>query len=152
MDAIYWQKHWQGLADQDFLREVATVVQQPAFVLDGNHSKTNPIKWSAIDTVIWIDLGFWRTFSQVLQRSIKRSISGKEVWPGTGNKETFKRNFFSSQSVIWWMLKNYWKTKTKYRALLKSNTLSHCTIIHLTSRKATESFLANAVKSEDFKR
>lgn len=117
MDAMFWQRNWKEIKTSAFLALVTDAVNQPSFVLDGNHSITNPIKWSSVDTVIWLDIGFWRTFSQILIRSFSRSCSNTEIWDGTGNKESFRRNFLSSKSVILWMLKNYWKTKAKYRML-----------------------------------
>lgn len=141
MDAIFWQQNWQGLNTSDFLALVTDAVNQPLFVLDGNHSKTNQVKWSAVDTIIWIDLGFWRTFSQILSRSFSRAFSKSEIWYGTGNKESFYRNFFSSDSVVLWMLKNYWKTKTKYRIQFQHQSATNIRLIRLTSRAEIDAFL-----------
>lgn len=147
MDAILWQPDWQQLENAAFLLAIQEIVSQPSFVLDGNHSKTSSIKWSAIDTIIWLDLGFWRTFLQVLMRSIKRAHTQQEIWEGTGNKESFRRNFFTSKSVILWMLKNYWKTKSKYRILFKEKSSSNITLVRLTSRADVEAFLRNVERT-----
>lgn len=148
MDAILWQQDWKQLDASEFILTIEDVVNQPSFVLDGNHSKTNGVKWAAVDTIIWLDLGFWRTFTQIVQRSILRSYSHAEIWEGTGNKESFHRNFFSSKSVIWWMLKNYWKTKSKYRILFKNKSLVGMWRVRLTSRSQVEAFLINVKQNK----
>lgn len=141
MDAIFWQQNWQGLETADFLAKVKEAINQATFVLDGNHSKTNKVKWHVVDTIIWLDLGFWRTFSQIIRRSISRSFSKTEIWQGTGNKESFHRNFLSSESVVLWMLKNYWKTKAKYRILFQEKSQTNINLVHLTSWSEVEAFL-----------
>jgi adenylate kinase family enzyme len=143
LDAIYWQRNWRGIETSDFLKRVITEVNQPYFVLDGNHSKTNEVKWSAVDTVIWLDMGFWLTFWQVLSRSFWRSLYQNEIWQGTGNKESFVRNFLSKDSVILWMLKNYWKTKRKYRALFRSDLSKTITLVRLRTRHEAYEFINN---------
>ncbi|MEP1871718.1 MAG: adenylate kinase [Paraglaciecola sp.] len=147
MDAMLWQPDWQPLDTSEFVMTIQEIISNPSFVLDGNHSKTNSVKWSVVDTIIWLDLGFWRTFTQILRRSIKRSYARSEIWAGTGNKESFYRSFFSSESVIWWMLKNYWKTKSKYRNLFKEKSSSNMRLIRLRSRAEVEAFLVKIRRS-----
>lgn len=64
------------------------------WVLDGNYTRTIPIKWENVTTVIWLDLPFLKTVYQSIKRTLKRSITGKEIWPETGNKESLRESFF----------------------------------------------------------
>lgn len=144
MDALFWLPNWQHLSNDAFMELLTAHLTQEAWVLDGNQSATNALKWQYVDTIIWLDYSFWRTFKQIVSRSLVRSFSHKEVWEGTGNTESFRRNFFSKDSVILWMLKNYLKTKKKYGELFSSKapSVQHITKIRLTSPKAAEQFIA----------
>ena len=42
-----------------------------------------------VECVVWLDYSFARTMSQSLGRVIGRSLRGQEIWPGTGNRESF---------------------------------------------------------------
>lgn len=147
MDAVFWLPNWQYLELEDFIAALKPLLEQESWVLDGNQSKTNSFKWQYVDTIVWLDYGFFRTFKQILVRSIKRAYSKQEVWQGTGNKESFTRNFFSSDSVVLWMLNNYWKTKKKYAKLFSSPSTQEIKCVRITSPKQAEEFLANAAGS-----
>lgn len=144
MDAVFWLPNWEHLETEDFLIKLQALMEQEVWVLDGNQSKTNSLKWQYVDTVIWLDYSFFHTFKQIFMRSFKRSWSKQEIWEGTGNKESFRRNFFSSESVILWMLQNYWKTKHKYAKLFASELANNVTLVRFKSPKQAELFLANA--------
>lgn len=144
MDAVFWLPDWEHLETDDFLSQLQSLLAQDAWVLDGNQSKTNALKWQYVDTIIWLDYPFFHTFKQILFRSFKRSWSKQELWAGTGNTESFRRNFLSSDSVILWMLQNYWKTKQKYTKLFASELRDKVKFVHIKSPKQAELFLANA--------
>jgi adenylate kinase family enzyme len=143
MDTLFWLPNWEHLENDEFLFLLEAHLEKASWVLDGNQSKTNHLKWQYVDTIIWLDYSFYHTFKQIVVRSIKRSFSQKELWAGTGNTESFRRNFFSSDSVILWMLQNYWKTKRKYATLFASQTLKDVRLVRLTSPQQAEQFLAN---------
>jgi adenylate kinase family enzyme len=144
MDAVFWLPKWEHLDTENFLLKLQSLMEQEVWVLDGNQSKTNSLKWQYVDTIVWLDYNFFHTFKQMLIRSVKRSWSKQEIWEGTGNTESFRRNFFSSESVILWMLQNYWKTKRKYAKLFASELANNVRLVHIKSPKQAELFLANA--------
>ncbi len=153
MDAVFWLPNWNHLATQDFLNELKPMLEQEAWVLDGNQSKTNHLKWQYVDTIIWLDFTFLLTFKQILLRSFNRAYTKQEIWAGTGNNESFKRNFFSSRSVVLWMLQNYWKTKRKYTKLFASELANHVELVRITSPNQAELFLADlGAANENIKR
>lgn len=133
MDQIYWKKNWSEPEDETFFKELHKALEQDSWVLDGNYTRTNTIKWDRCDTVIWLDYSFLRTFSQIIFRSISRALTQKELWLGTGNRESFRRSFFSKESVILWMITNYKKNRVKYKKIMQSNDYPHITFLHIKS-------------------
>jgi hypothetical protein len=56
--------------------------------------------------VVWVDYGFARTLWQAVTRAIKRAWH-KQALARNGNKESFRRAFFSRESIIIWTIKTW---------------------------------------------
>ncbi|MEO1449965.1 MAG: shikimate kinase [Bacteroidota bacterium] len=141
MDALFWQANWTETPDKDFFPKVQAALDQETWVLDGNYTRTIPIKWEHADTAIWIDLSFWRTLYQVSRRTMIRLFSGVELWPGTNNRQTLQ-TFFSKHNIILWSLRNYFPTRRKYLRMMVDPAYSHIRFVHLSGRKAVRTYLA----------
>ena len=102
MDQLYWKADWEEPDRRDYHARIETVVAEPEWVLDGNYRRTCPIKWPRTEVMVFLDLPLLLTVQRLIRRSWQRGTSGQELWPGTGNRETLRRSFFSSDSVIWW--------------------------------------------------
>ncbi len=148
MDALNWKPNWQEASNQEFVDCLTQACSVDAWVLDGNYSRTNEFKWQRVDTIIWIDYGFMRTFFQVVKRSFHRAWTQTEVWKGTGNRESFKRSFFSSESVIHWMLINYRRNKKRYAKLMANPPNSNIKCIHIKSVNDAKNFLVAQRKKQ----
>ncbi len=140
MDQVYWGKNWAEPDDNTFFNKLESRLKSECWVLDGNYSRTNHIKWREADTIIWIDFSFSRTLFQAIKRAIKRIISQQELWPGTGNKETLGK-LFSGDSIVLWTLKCYHNNKIRYSKLPQLPDLKHISIIRLKTPQACEDYL-----------
>ncbi|MEZ5043804.1 MAG: shikimate kinase [Saprospiraceae bacterium] len=140
MDAIFWEKDWNMPKDKVFFQKLKMALKQEKWVLDGNYSRTNDLKWKEVDTIIWIDFSFARTFYQAIRRAINRVITKKELWPGTGNRESFKQ-LLSKDSIVWWTLKTYKRNRVKYLKVMDNPNYKHIEFIHLKTPKACKEFL-----------
>lgn len=87
LDRLYWRPNWQGAPDEAFFAAIAAATATPGWVLDGNYNRSRSVKWRAVDLVIWVDYGFWRTLRQAVWRAASRAWRHQELWPGTGNCE-----------------------------------------------------------------
>ncbi len=141
LDELHWLPDWKGRTDEELFPLLKEELSCDSWVLDGNYKRTEKIKWSEVDLVVWVDLPFWRTFKQVLWRSIKRAISGKVLWPGTGNIETFRRTFLTKDSIIWWMITTYSKNKRVYEEEMRNAHKRPFPFIRLTSPEEVKSFI-----------
>lgn len=143
MDTLFWRKNWQGCSDEELALTLSTrLADSDSWVLDGNYNRTRPIKWHAVDMVIWVDRGFWRTLRQVTCRAIERARSQQELWPGTGNRESFRRSFCSRESIIWWMLKTWRNNRRRYLADMSSPAYRHIRFVRLRTQQEVEALIA----------
>lgn len=140
MDQVFWRPHWQQPSDEEFFADLEKALPPSGWVLDGNYTRTIPIKWRDVDTVVWIDLPFWPNFYQSLKRSLARAWTGEELWPNTSNCESFRKLFFSRDSILWWMITNHAKNRRKYEALAQDERYSHIHFIRLRSRRELREF------------
>ena len=141
MDSLYWGPNWTERPDEEFLAKVEASTEPARWVLDGNYQRTTPIKWRHVQLVIWIDLSLVRTLYRVASRSLKRSINKTEIWPSTGNCETFRKSFFSRQSVILWANSSYKANRKTFCEMMESREYEHIWFMRLGSKRAVESFL-----------
>lgn len=118
MDRLYWLPDWRDPEEDDFFSRVREAVSGESWVLDGNYNRTRRIKWAAVDCVVWLDYPFFQTFRQAVSRAFRRSLTREELWPGTGNRESFRKSFFSRNSIILWTLKTYRSNRERYCQLM----------------------------------
>jgi adenylate kinase family enzyme len=141
MDKIFWEPNWQQPSDEKFFKNLEAALNGGKWVLDGNYTRTIPIKWKNVETVVWLDYSFTTTVFQSIKRTVNRCLSKQEIWEGTGNVESFKKSFFSKDSIIWWSIANHSKNRRKYQNYLTNSDYSHIQFVHLKNHKEADSFL-----------
>lgn len=140
LDFLFWKPKWEESTDEEFFSKIEKTIDKPQWVLDGNYGRTNHLTWKEADTVIWIDLPFWLTFYQNFKRALTRAITRKELWEGTGNKESFLR-IFSKDSILIWLFKTYSSNVSRYQARMIDPAYKHITFHRLRSKKEIADFL-----------
>ncbi len=120
MDRLFWLPGWQEPRDEDFFARLAEAVSGEAWVLDGNYNRTAAVKWAAVECVVWLDYSFGRTLMQAIRRALRRVVTREEIWPDTGNRESFRKSFLSRKSIILWTLKSYGTNRARYRAMMNA--------------------------------
>jgi adenylate kinase family enzyme len=104
LDAVNWQAGWRDIATHDpdeFVRRVAEAAAGEAWVVDGNYTKARAVLWPRATAFIWIDYERPVVMRRVIWRSFNRAVSGEELWPGTGNKEDFRRWLDKEHPIRW---------------------------------------------------
>ncbi len=148
MDALFWKAGWQESTDAEFFAKLAQALKTEAWVLDGNYSRTVPVKWQHADTVIWLNYSWQRNLYQSIKRAVLRSISQQELWPDTGNKESFKKSFFSKDSIILWMMQNYHRQQNAYAAILQGDKYPHIQFYRVRTPKQAKQLLQQLVAQQ----
>lgn len=143
IDALFWKPGWQESSHKELNSGIEKITSQHSWVLDGNYHFTIPVKWKNADTIIWLDYSFLRVILQSFKRALQRSLTQKEIWPGTGNKESFGKNFFSRDSVLLWTMKSYKSNRLFYKKIIASNKYDHLNFIIFKNPRQADSFLKN---------
>jgi adenylate kinase family enzyme len=146
LDAIFWKPNWTEPTDEELFAKLREALDRPAWVLDGNYSRTNSIKWEKADMVIWLDYSFRRTLLQAVTRAIRRAWTKEELWAGTGNRESFRGSFLSRKSIIWWTIRQHAPTREKNLRLIADSQkpggkYAHVKFVRLTSHRDADRFL-----------
>jgi len=141
IDQLHWQPNWVESTTEELLEKLESSIALDAWVLDGNYSKCNELKWAKADTIVWLDYSFSRTAYQLCRRTFKRIATGQELWPGTGNIETLRGTFMSHDSILIWLLSTYSKNRKKYEAIQNSPKYQHLRFIRLRSPGEAKKFL-----------
>ena len=141
LDAIFWRPDWNESPDEEFFADLETALSGGRWVLDGNYSRTVPIKWQHVEAVIWLDLPYWRILWQVISRTVRRSVKREVLW--AGNQESLVKAFFRRDSVIYWSLTNLSRVRRGYEAAMASERFSHIRFVRLRSRTEVDAFLGS---------
>lgn len=149
MDALFWEPDWGSPKDEIFFPRLTDALKEENWVLDGNYSRTLAIKWEDVDIVIWLDFSFGRTVFQAFQRAVNRIISQKELWPGTGNRETLW-NFLSRDSILLWTISTFARRRKIVSEYFISDEYSHIKFIQLRSPSESDHFLNKIIDNPDF--
>ena len=80
-------------------------------------------------------------FYRLLRRTLIRIFTGEELW--AGNKETFFRQFFTRDSVIWWGLSNFFPKRRYYLIDSKNPEFTHIEFVRLRTDKEVEDFVTH---------
>lgn len=146
LDQLHWGPNWQETPPEQMLLKVQRVTDSPRWVLDGNYLKTTPVKWQQVQLVVWLDMSFPRTIYRVASRCLTRAWTRTELWPGTGNRESLRKSFFSRDSVILWSIRSFRKHRQHYPKVMASPEYSHIWFVRLRSPRECDEFLAAAAR------
>ncbi len=116
LDSVFHQPGWQPLDRDTFRQRVGDFTAAPGWVVDGNYSAVRDLIWGQADTVIWLDLPRHLVMRQIIGRTLRRMVTGAELW--NGNKERWQNLFRldPNESIIMWALTQHGKYRRRYQA------------------------------------
>lgn len=142
MDRLYHGPNWTEPTRTEFRERIAHVIQGDRWVLDGNyHGKTFDLKWERATLIVWVNTPFFKNMWRSTRRAIQRAWTQEEIWPGTGNRESFRMSFFSRDSVVLWALTNYRKIQQRYSAVRTDPEWAHIRFIELRRQQDIVKFV-----------
>lgn len=145
LDALNWQPGWKALSIEEpaqWSRMVAEAVAGDGWVTDGNYSKgAMPHILPHATDVIWLDYSRSVIMARVLRRSFLRALSGRELWPETGNREEFRR-WLDKDHPIRWTWDTYHSANARREALFSDPALEHALKHRFSDPAETRHWLA----------
>lgn len=141
LDAVHWLPNWQERSAEEMReRALGFASSHPRWVIDGNYnSRLGTHIDHLVDTFVWLDLPRWRVMAALLARSVRRSITGEELWE-TGNRERLRTMFNRdpNENILLWSWTNHHRNRQRYGA--RSAAGDHHWI-RLRSRRDVNQFL-----------
>ncbi|GAA1512257.1 AAA family ATPase [Kribbella lupini] len=142
LDALFWQAGWTKAGEDEFAERVRAATDDGGWVVDGNYSaNVRRITWGAADLVVWVDLPRAVVMWQLVLRTVRRTVTGVELW--NGNRERPLRDQLSrdpSRSILLWAWRTYGPTKREYEAVDQA-AFPRARFIRLRSRRQVRRFL-----------
>lgn len=132
LDGVYYDADWKPRSQEEFAALQQEMVAKPQWVIEGNYASTLPIRLTAADTVVFLDLPAITCLAGILQRRW-RYRGGQHAKDGVYDRITW--NFLR---YIWGYRKNM---RPKVRQLLHEQG-GNGRLITLTSRRQAAQFMA----------
>ena len=139
LDTFLWAPQWQQRPQDEYRALLREAMAKDGWVIDGNTSKNRDWVWGEADTVIWLNYSLWVTFPRLLVRTIRRAATHEEVFDGC--VETFRSQFLSTDSLLIWFFKTFWKRKKMYREIFNTQPYPHLQMIEVRSPRAARAFV-----------
>jgi adenylate kinase family enzyme len=143
LDALHWEANWVEAEREVFRERVSQVLSGDTWVVAGNYSKARDLVWSRADIIVWLDYPLSLILWRLLWRTVKRTITQQDLWKG--NRERFREQFFSRDSLFLWALQSHPRHRRKYPADLDDPAYAHLRLVRLHSPRETEDWLARIV-------
>ena len=144
LDAINWQPGWVGLNEHDpeeFRRRVSAAVADDAWVSCGNYAAVRPLVLARATHLVWLDYPKALVMARVLKRSFHRAWTGEELWPGTGNREDFRR-WLDREHPIRWAWDTYAPRRARYAPMMEDPALAYIERLRVTRPWEAERLMA----------
>ncbi len=145
LDALHWSENWTPQPTATFIESVALATQGPHWVVDGNYSAVRHVVWPRASHIVWLNFSRSVVFSRIVWRTVQRALFKQPLWHG--NTESFRKAFFSRQSILLWSFSTFSKNRVKYAALRNDPAFRHTIWVELKSPEQAKRFLANTRQS-----
>ncbi len=139
LDRLHWGPNWTMADTDDFRRRVAAVVSQDRWAVDGNYANVRDLVWPRADCIVWLDYAFPVAFTRLLQRTIRRLCRREELW--NGNREQFRINFLSRESIFLWLLKSHREYRMTYPKLLSEDQYRRVAVVRFRTPREAQAWL-----------
>lgn len=71
LDALFWQPGWVPTEEQEWDKQLAKLVAQERWIIDGNYGRTMDVRLEAADTIIFLDYPTLVCLTRVIKRRIQ---------------------------------------------------------------------------------
>lgn len=139
LDEIFWQPGWQPTPRDEFCSKVATILAAGHWVACGNYSAVRDIVWQRAGTLVWLDYPLPLILYRLYRRTWRRIVTQEELWGG--NRETWRNQFLSSESLFVWALRTHHRRRREMPALLDQGEYAHLQLLRFHRPRAAQAWL-----------
>ncbi|MEN9578323.1 MAG: hypothetical protein RJA70_1332 [Pseudomonadota bacterium] len=125
LDELFWLPGWTERETEDFRKRTAAAAAGDSWVVDGNYSVVREVLWTKATHIIWLNFSRSTVYSRIIRRTLVRAVTQQELW--AGNRESFRKSFFSRDSILLWSFRTYSENRLRYAALRSSPNYAHLT-------------------------
>ncbi len=97
--------------------------------------------WPRATAFVWMDPERWVVMRQVIRRSFSRAVSKTELWPGTGNKELF-RKWLDKEHPIRWAWDTWAMMRARHLALFAEGAFEGRPVYRVSNRRDAKRLIA----------
>lgn len=129
LDELFWKPNWTPADPGAFQEAVHTALSAEAWIADGNYS--GDVAESLLgraDLVIWLDLPLRVCLPRLVNRSVRRALSGEELF--AGNRESL-RHLIASGSILRWGPAHHHRHRRRWAARLAPSRMDPVPVVRL---------------------
>jgi adenylate kinase family enzyme len=138
LDRLLWKPGWVRLSPQEQKAVITLAVSGPSWIVEGDHIRTQPLRFEASDTIIFLDfpqwICLWRTFKRFALNYGQGRLGMAEGCP---------------ERLNWTLLKWVWRYSLDNRAQVISNIEQYADgrkVIVLGSSQEVKQFLSQLTR------
>jgi adenylate kinase family enzyme len=139
LDALFWGPDWTPAPLETFRARVRDALAGDGWTTDGNYRKVRDLVWAQADTLVWLDYPLPLVMWRVTTRTLRRSLTGEELW--SGNRESLRNALFDRDSIVLYALKSCRRHRREYPVLLDEPAYRHLRVVHLRSPRAMRKWI-----------
>ncbi len=140
LDAINWGPEWTPATIPVFRERLSAALAGDRWATAGNYSQVRDIIWSRADTIVWLDYPLPIVLARLFRRTVRRVVTQEELWGG--NRESFRAQFASRDSLFLWALKTHYRRRREYPAELARPEYAHLRLVHFNRPRQADQWLA----------
>jgi len=138
LDALNWDAGWCMAPREVFRSRIASALALDAWVSDGNYSVARDLVWGRADTLVWLDYPLRVILPRLIHRTIRRGVTGEELYNGNREHLTF---LFARDSLVLWALKTHRRRRREYPTALAQPQFAHLAVLRLRTPAETAAWL-----------
>ncbi|HEX4054985.1 MAG TPA: AAA family ATPase [Tepidisphaeraceae bacterium] len=119
IDSLNWESNWTETPTDLLWKKIESALAGDAWAVCGNYTKLRELIWPRADTLIRLDYPMGLVMWQVLRRTVRRCITQEMLW-ATNNVESWRKSFFSSDSIIVWAWTSWRTQRRNYSKFFRS--------------------------------
>lgn len=77
LDQQYWSSGWVEPAKAEWRDRVARLASAERWIMDGNYGGSLATRLNRADTVVWLDLPWWKCVARLVRRSLRNRGRGR---------------------------------------------------------------------------